>query len=175
MVSLLRNASEYAKVANGEVKLRLRTVSIAKLLDELRADIVPRAYELGLHYHQSACPPELLVRVDPAKVRRVLRHLLSNAMKFTPAGGEIFMECEVDQQALRLTVRDTGSGIHPSWLSEVFEPYIQVDPQRFPRGERGLGLGLTISRRLAMAMGGALEAESEVGNGSAFTLTLLRG
>jgi diguanylate cyclase (GGDEF)-like protein len=175
MVSMLRNASEYAQVANGEVKLRLRTVSIAELLDELRTDMVPRTYERGLRFHRAPCPSDLRARVDPGKVRRVLRHLVSNAIKFTEPGGEIFVECDANEQALRIRVRDTGCGIHPRWLAEVFEPYVQVDASRLPRGERGLGLGLTISQRLAIAMGGALEVESEVGKGTAFTLTLLRG
>jgi signal transduction histidine kinase len=114
------------------------------------------------------------VRADPVKLRRVLRHLVENAIKFTEAGGEIAVECDANHQAVRICVRDTGRGIPVSWLTHVFEPYVQVDAHLMPRGQRGLGLGLAISQRLATGMGGALDVESEMGKGSTFTLTLLR-
>jgi signal transduction histidine kinase len=174
MTGLLRNAIEFAKLDAGEVALHCVDVDVESLLQDLRHDAVPRTYAKAIHYHSSSCASDVKVRADPGKLRRVLRHLVANAIKFTEPGGEISVECEANDQAVRICVRDTGRGIPASWLTQVFEPYVQVDAHLMPRGQRGLGLGLAISQRLATGMGGALDAESEVGKGSAFTLTLLR-
>ena len=174
MTGLLRNAIEFAKLNAGEVALHCVDVEVASLLQDLRHDVVPRTYAKAIHFHPSSCTSDVKVRADPVKLRRVLHHLVANAIKFTEPGGEISIECEANDQAVHICVRDTGRGIPASWLTQVFEPYVQVDAHLMPRGQRGLGLGLAISQRLATGMGGALDAESEVGKGSAFTLTLLR-
>lgn len=173
--SLVRNAIEFAKLDTGELRLHVDDVEVATLLEELKHDVVTQTYLKGLHYHPSTCARDIIVRADPSKVRRVLQHLLANAIKFTESGGEIAVECETNAQAVRIRVTDTGCGIPATWLAQVFEPYVQVDAHHLPPGQRGLGLGLAISQRLAVAMGGELEAESDVGSGSSFTLTLLRG
>jgi signal transduction histidine kinase len=149
-------------------------VDVESLLRDLRQRVVPRTHAKAIRFHSSPCANDVQVRADPAKLRRVLHHLVANAIKFTEPGGEISVECEANDQAVRICVRDTGRGIPATWLTQVFEPYVQVDAHLLPRGQRGLGLGLAISQRLATGMGGALDAESEVGKGSAFTLTLLR-
>ncbi|MFL5608130.1 MAG: ATP-binding protein [Gemmatimonadaceae bacterium] len=174
MTSLLRNATEFAKLHSGEIALDCVDVPVEPLLHDLRQDVVPEAYDKAIRFHLSSCMGDVEARADPAKLRRVLHHLVANAIKFTDPGGEVWVACDANQQAVRISVRDTGRGIPASWLAQVFEPYVQVDAHLMPRGHRGLGLGLTISQRLATSMGGALEAESEVGKGSAFTLTLLR-
>ncbi|MDQ6635419.1 MAG: ATP-binding protein, partial [Gemmatimonadota bacterium] len=174
MTGLVRNAMEFAKLDAGEVALHCVDVNVESLLHDLRQRVVPRTYAKAIHFYSSPCASDVMVRADPAKLRRVLHHLVANAIKFTEPGGEISVECEAHHQAVRICVRDTGRGIPASWLTQVFEPYVQVDAHLMPRGQRGLGLGLTISQRLATGMGGALDAESEVGKGSAFTLTLLR-
>jgi diguanylate cyclase (GGDEF)-like protein len=174
MTSLLRNAIEFAKLDAGEVALHCVDVAVEPLLQELHHEVVPQAYARAIHFHPSSCASDVKVRADPVKLRRVLRHLVENAIKFTEAGGEIAVECDANRQAVRICVRDTGRGIPASWLTQVFEPYVQVDAHLMPRGQRGLGLGLAISQRLATGMGGALDVESEMGKGSAFTLTLLR-
>jgi diguanylate cyclase (GGDEF)-like protein len=174
MTDLLRNAIEFAQLDTGEVLLDCVAVPVDVLLDELRRDVVPQTYAKAIRYHPSSCASDVMVRADPVKVRRLLRHLLANAIKFTDPGGEITVACDATDNAVHICVRDTGRGIPATWLAQVFEPYVQVDAHRMPRGQRGLGLGLAISQRLATGMGGALEVESEVGKGSAFTLTLLR-
>jgi signal transduction histidine kinase len=174
MTGLLRNAIEFAKLDAGEIALHCVDVAVDPLLLELRHDVVPQTYAKAIHFHTSSCASDVSVRADPLKLRRVLHHLVANAIKFTEAGGEISIECEANRQAVRICVRDTGRGIPATWLTQVFEPYVQVDAHLMPRGQRGLGLGLAISQRLATGMGGALDVESEMGKGSAFTLTLLR-
>jgi signal transduction histidine kinase len=107
-------------------------------------------------------------------VRQVLLNLLTNALKFTDAGGRIELAAAADGAVVRVTVGDTGRGIAPAQLERVFEPFVQVDRHLTQQSQQGVGLGLAISRELARAMGGDLAVESRVGEGSWFTLTLPR-
>jgi signal transduction histidine kinase len=113
------------------------------------------------------------VRADAEKMEQVLLNMISNAIKFTPAGGRIELHCRPDGAVVRVAVRDTGIGIPPDRLAEIFDPFVQVDPD-LTRQRQGAGLGLAISRELARAMGGELAVESVEGAGSTFTLTLPR-
>ena len=101
-------------------------------------------------------------------------NLLGNAVKFTQprdgVPGRVEVACTVDEERVRLHVRDTGVGIAAQQLERIFEPFVQVD-QRLTRAQEGVGLGLAISRDLARGMGGDLTAESTAGVGSTFTLT----
>jgi len=106
-------------------------------------------------------------------VQQVLLNLLGNAIKFTPIHGHIDVHCSAEGDRIVIKVSDTGVGISEDNLSRVFEPFVQVD-SRFTRPHEGVGLGLAISRDLARGMGGDLRAESVVGVGSTFTLTLPR-
>ena len=119
---------------------------------------------------------------DAERVRQILVNLLSNAVKCTEPGGTITSECtltsangvpalELRRSYIRITVSDTGSGIPADKLGDIFEPFVQVDTGH-KRTREGSGLGLTISQRLARAMGGTLTVESTVGHGSAFHLWL---
>lgn len=115
-------------------------------------------------------PPDLpAIRVDVVRFRATLINLLSNAVKFTPSGGRIGVQAEAGVDSLSVTVWDTGVGIAPHDLERIFEPFEQGDSS-LARPYDGTGLGLTLSRRLAEAMGGTLTVESELGRGSRFSV-----
>jgi signal transduction histidine kinase len=95
---------------------------------------------------------------------------LANAIKFTPRGGLISLECDNGGDLIHIHVRDTGIGIPSDKLDAIFEPFVQIRSRSGTMG--GTGLGLPISRRLATAMGGQLRAASSTGEGSTFTLSL---
>jgi signal transduction histidine kinase len=122
-----------------------------------------------------AVDPRLRVRADREKAQQVLINLLTNAVKFTPEGGEVSVKARVDQSSrmVFIDVRDTGIGIPPEQLAKVFEPFVQV-PSHAKQEREGTGLGLAISRDLARGMGGELTASSTPGEGSTFTLALPR-
>jgi PAS domain S-box-containing protein len=108
------------------------------------------------------------VLLDEMRLRQVLTNLVGNALKFT-AIGEVVVEVSVDQDDLRIAVRDTGPGIPRHQLDEIFDQYRQTQTAA---GSRGFGLGLGITRQLVSAMGGSLTVQSEVGIGSTFTVLL---
>ncbi|MEO5815895.1 MAG: ATP-binding protein, partial [Gemmatimonadaceae bacterium] len=114
------------------------------------------------------------IRADAEKVRQILLNLLTNAVKFTDAGGRIAVRCDADAtaRAVRVSVSDTGRGIPADQLDRIFEPFVQVDRHRTHESQQGVGLGLAISRDLARAMGGDLAVASELAKGSTFTLVL---
>ncbi len=99
------------------------------------------------------------------------RDLIGNAIKFTPAEGEIVIDCAAKGDMIAIAVRDTGIGIPADKLGSIFEPFVQVG-RKFSTNSEGVGLGLTISREFARGMGGDFSVESEVGAGSTFILQL---
>lgn len=113
-------------------------------------------------------PPNLLG--DPVRIRQILFNLIGNALKFTPAG-HILITARVFDRKLLLSVKDSGIGIPPDKLNSIFERFAQVDDSS-TRLHGGLGLGLSIAKDLATAMGGSMHLESELGQGSLFTLLL---
>jgi signal transduction histidine kinase len=113
------------------------------------------------------------VYADREKTHQILINLVSNAVKFTKAGGEITIDCEPDGDVVHFLVTDTGEGIPAEKLGSIFEPFVQVKTG-FTREHDGVGLGLAISRDLAQMMHGDLTVTSRIGQGSRFTLTLPR-
>jgi signal transduction histidine kinase len=151
----------------------MEDVEIDELVRNVLPMVEPQMATGGLR-SVTAVPAGLRVRADREKVQQILINLLTNAVKFTPAGGTITVTAEAagDDRVL-INVIDTGIGIPADKLASVFEPFIQVDASHTRRTE-GSGLGLAISRDLARGMGGDLTARSEEGKGSTFVLTLPR-
>ena len=172
LLGLINDMLNFAKLESGQVEFRLEDVEVAPLLEGLADLIMPQVQAKGLHYRFSSCDVSPVVHVDTEKLRQILLNLLANAVKFTEPGGEVSLSCGVEDDMVRMTVRDTGRGIPEDQLRRVFDPFVQVDRHLTPTSQQGVGLGLSISRDLALGMGGRLEAESTVGEGSAFTLVL---
>jgi signal transduction histidine kinase len=174
LLGLINDVLNFAKLEAGQVEFRVDELPTSQLLEGLEDLIRPQMNAKGLLYHHGDCRTDEAVRVDPEKVRQILLNLLTNAAKFTEPGGEIALSCDVDGHSVRIAVHDNGRGIAEDQLARVFDPFVQVDRHLTPQSQQGVGLGLAISRDLAIGMGGKLEAESAVGRGSTFTLTLPR-
>ncbi|HBR93660.1 MAG TPA: hypothetical protein DEA90_05795, partial [Opitutae bacterium] len=121
---------------------------------------------IQLSYTESALPYQLLG--DTVRLRQIVNNLISNAIKFTQAGqvsiiSEIVSE-QTDQSVIRIRIRDTGIGIDPENLANLFKPFVQADSST-SRNFGGTGLGLSISRKLAELMGGQVNCESTLGAG----------
>jgi len=171
LLSLINDVLNFAKIESGHLQVDLEDVAVDELVSGTSDFVRPQLRERGLAFSLSACPPSLRVRADREKVQQILLNLLSNALKFTPSGGEIALSYNEVDGFVEITVRDTGLGIASEKLTSIFEPFVQVD-RRFKREQEGIGLGLSISRELARAMDGDLTVESREGEGSTFVLRL---
>ena len=179
LMSLVTDVLNFARIDAGQVDYRLADVELAPVVADLEPLVGPQLAAKGLAFDHDACAADTpgrphRVRADPEKLRQVLLNLLTNAIKFTDAGGRVTLACETDAGGgvTRVRVTDTGRGIPADQLERIFEPFVQVDRHRTHESQQGVGLGLAISRDLARGMGGDLTAESTPGIGSTFTLTL---
>ncbi|HEX8242617.1 MAG TPA: ATP-binding protein [Longimicrobium sp.] len=172
LLTLINDILSFARLEAGQVRLELEDVTVAHVLLELRPLVEPQAQEkgVGLEVERGA---DARVRADRERMIQVLLNLVSNAVKFTAAGGQVSVTAEAGEETVAIRVRDTGSGIPQERLQEIFDPFVQVGRSSAER-RQGVGLGLAISRELARMMEGELVVESEVGRGSTFTLTLPR-
>jgi signal transduction histidine kinase len=131
----------------------------------------PQIRSKGIEYAYRPGHPGLVVRADREKAQQILLNLITNGAKYTNPGGRVTVASESKNGSVLVRVSDTGAGIPEKMLTHIFEPFVQLD-RRLNQPREGVGLGLTISRDLARAMGGDLLVESAVGVGSTFTLVL---
>jgi PAS domain S-box-containing protein len=170
LMRMINDVLSFAKMEHGRVEVRAETVALADAIARAESLIRLRLDEAGLQF--SGNGDGCSVRADPDRLQQILLNLLTNAIKFTPRGGRISVSAEGDGDRVRIHVRDTGFGIPADQLQRVFEPFVQLETERVDGDQRGVGLGLSISRDLARAMGGELTLESTVGEGSVFTIDL---
>jgi len=143
---LIEDVLNFARLEAGKLEYRYEDVAIDRFLETLEAFVAPRLDSKNLAYSLESCP-NAVVAVDRDKLEQILLNLLSNAVKFTDRG-RIEVHCSVDDEHLRIEVRDTGRGIRQDLLEDIFEPFVQGD-QGLTRSAGGTGLGLSISRQLA--------------------------
>ncbi len=160
--------------------LRLETVDLAPWLAEVAESVRPFVRARGQFLRVEIQQGLGTFAIDPAKVRDAVINLLTNAIKFTPDGGSLSLEAEVRGDGAEVRVVDQGVGIAPADLSHLFTPFFtQLDPSRHSSGDlgfqkRGLGLGLSLTRRFVEMHGGLVGAESRPGQGTRMTILLPR-
>jgi PAS domain S-box-containing protein len=173
LLTLINDLLHFTKIQKGTLEVRQVEVSIAEVFQNLEDSILPQVEQHGLTFSVEPVDAELRVLGDRARFEQILINLVSNALKFTDREGRIRVWAEPVNDALHLRVADTGRGISPEKLENIFDPFVQVrDSQVRDPSRQGVGLGLAISRELARAMGGDLAVRSRVGEGSTFTLTI---
>jgi PAS domain S-box-containing protein len=160
----------YSRLESGPDAPHLQAVDVGIALRHAAAEVQPAAREKGLLLSVSEQDDTCIALTDPARLRRLLQSLLSNAVKFTEAG-EVRVEARRESSMLALSVTDTGIGIAPEHLERIWEPFWQVE-HPLVRRAGGTGLGLSVARRLAELMGGDIEVRSEPGAGTTFTVRL---
>jgi len=168
--TLIEELLGFARIESGKVVYRTSHITIAELLDDIEPLIRPQLSAKHVTYNIETCDPSITVWADREKVEQILLNLITNAIKFTERG-EITVKCTSSANVVEICVRDTGIGIAEDRLESIFEPFVQVDGG-YTRTSQGTGLGLTISRTFARAMGGDVCVSSVPGEGSAFTLSL---
>jgi signal transduction histidine kinase len=173
LASLIDNVLNFVRLETGHLPFRIENVPLQSTLQDVEELVLPQMERKGIRFVPWRGAESVFVRADAEKLRQILINLLTNALKFTPAGGEIALSVATDAETVRVSVRDTGIGIPADMLERVFEPFVQLGALSSAPTE-GVGLGLAISRDFARKMGGDIGVESVVGSGSTFTLQLVR-
>jgi signal transduction histidine kinase len=171
LLRLISDILNFTRLEATEVKYEIIDVPVRALLADLDAVVSSLATTKELEYACDVPPHGVFTRTDPDKLRQILLNLISNAVKFTPAGGRIKVSCTTRENTISISVEDNGPGIPADKLEAVFEPFVQLD-RGLTRTTDGTGLGLAISRGLARGMGAEITLQSELGKGSKFTLDL---
>jgi two-component system sensor histidine kinase BaeS len=156
-----------------QLTLNRRLTALSEWLPHTLSPWREAAQEKGLEWQVSLPPGLPTMEVDPDRLGQALGNLLSNAIRYTPAGGTVSVDAESDEDAVRISVSDSGVGIAPEEQKHVFEPFYRAqESRRFPQG---MGLGLTIAGDIVQAHSGWLEMESTPDQGSRFTVWLPLG
>src|SRR5687768_2123633 len=172
LLALINDILDITRIEAGRMPLNLATFGIPALVDEVMAELEPIIKRSALVVKAKFKGRLPAVRSDRQKVKQIVLNLLSNALKFTPAGSVIITAAyDVRAKAVVIAVTDTGVGIATEDQGKVFEDFRQLDSSP-TRGYGGTGLGLSICRRLSQMLGGTIELKSELGHGSTFALTL---
>jgi PAS domain S-box-containing protein len=172
LARLIDDLLDVSRITRGKIQLRKETVDAAAIfrnvVDSVRPLMAERQHVLTL----SITPGYLWLEADPTRLEQILSNLLNNAAKYTENGGHIRLSAERDGNDIVVKVRDTGIGIAPEKLPQMFELFAQGD-RSLARLEGGLGIGLTLARSLTEMHGGSLSAKSDgPGTGTEFTVRL---
>ncbi|HHN75335.1 MAG TPA: sensor histidine kinase [Acidobacteria bacterium] len=173
MADLVSDLSDLSRIETGAITLELETVDAAALAEEVATSLLPRYQDKELELQLDFDGP-LEVQADRRRLEQVLVNLLDNAMKFNRQGGRVRIAGGRREGRVTITIEDTGLGIAAEDLGRVFQRFFRADPSRSQ--EKGsTGLGLAIVRHLIKLHGGSVEVDSELGQGSTFTVTLWPG
>jgi PAS domain S-box-containing protein len=171
LLGIVNDLLNYSRMEAGGVVYEREIVFAHEVVEVVLAMVTPQIERKRLRLRRGACPSDITAIADRLKVEQVVLNLLSNAVKFTPEGGTITVSCGREEEAVTISVFDTGPGIPEDKLEVIFDPFVQLGRTLTSKHE-GAGLGLAISRDLARAMHGDVRVESIEGKGAAFTLRL---
>jgi len=174
MVRLVDDLLDVSRIVHGKVELRRTLVDLGAVAQRACEIARPTIAQRGHTLAVDLAPDSLVVNGDEARLVQVVSNLLINAARYTPAGGHIIVSARAESSDAVVSVRDNGVGLEPEMLTRVFEMFVQ-GPRRVDRAEGGLGLGLTLVRRLVEMHDGRVEAASDgLGKGSTFTIRVPR-
>lgn len=177
MERLTSDLSLVSRVEAGRIDLQVRTVEVSELLQTTYERFSLLAENRGLTLTVTPTQPTLTVRADAERAAQVMANLLGNAVKYTPVGGTIQVMAELTAHGVAIRVQDDGPGLTPEEQGRIFERFYRTDLSRSRAGASGggSGVGLTIARGLARAMGGDVTVSAGTVSGSIFTFMLPRG
>ncbi|MBU7585143.1 MAG: PAS domain S-box protein [Nostoc sp. TH1S01] len=170
LLAIINDILDLSKAEAGTEELLLSTASVVDLCNYALSTVRDQAQEKGLKLISEIDPQAETCKVDIRRMKQMLINLLTNAIKFTPAG-QVSLEIKKVPEGITFTVGDTGIGIDTNQFQFLFEPFKQLD-SRLNRQYEGTGLGLALTRKLARLHGGDVTVESKLGEGSRFTLFL---
>lgn len=175
LLGLINDILEMARMEHGQVRMEFRQFNLRECVEECLGTFRLQAEREEKTLREQIQTQRTLLLGDPFRIQQILNNLLSNAFKFTPKHGTIFLTVQQlddgDYAKFKFVVSDTGIGMSPEFLEQLFEPYARE--MRFSdRQASGTGLGMSITKSLVSQMGGEIQVESEPGAGSTFTVVL---
>ncbi|MDP2019109.1 ATP-binding protein [Hydrogenophaga sp.] len=171
LLELINEILDLALIESGKLSLSEETVSLMEVLLECRAMVEPQAAQrsIGMVFPRLQVPRH--VKADRTRLKQVLINLLFNAIKYNQPGGHVSVECTTPTPGkVRISVRDTGAGLAPEQVSQLFQPFNRLGQESGK--EEGTGIGLVVTQRLVHLMGGTIGAESTLGVGSEFWIEM---
>ena len=167
LLELINEILDLALVESGRLTLSAEPVSLGEVMLECRAMIEPQAQKRGIDMTFPHFATPRFVKADRTRVKQVLINLLFNAIKYNKPDGAVAVDCSLSAaDSVRISVRDTGIGLAPEQLAQLFQPFNRLGKEA--SAEEGTGIGLVVTKRLVELMGGSIGADSVVGVGSVF-------
>jgi len=171
LLELINEILDLALIESGKLTLSREPVSLVEVMLECRAMIEPQAHKRGIGMTFPRFEAPYFVMADRTRVKQILINLLFNAIKYNKPGGAVVVECKlINWASIRISVQDTGAGLAPEQLAQLFQPFNRLGQEA--GAEEGTGIGLVMTKRLVELMGGTIGADSAVGLGSVFWIEL---
>ncbi|MBL8373558.1 response regulator [Accumulibacter sp.] len=171
LLGLINEVLDLALIESGKLSLSMEPVALAEVLRDCEAMVEPEAQKHGISVAFAPFAAGCSVNADPTRLKQVVINLLSNAIKYNKLGGAVCVTCTASPpESIRISVRDTGEGLAPEQLAQLFQPFNRLGHKG--TGEEGTGIGLVVCKRLVDAMNGRIGVESTVGLGSVFWVEL---
>ncbi|MDP2000909.1 MAG: ATP-binding protein [Rhodoferax sp.] len=167
LLELINEILDLAQIESGKITLSLEPFSLVEVMNECRAMVEPQVIQRGIDLKFLPLELDHFVEADRTRMKQVLINLLSNAIKYNKPGGTVTLAYTVmNQDSIRISIRDTGVGLTPDQLAQLFQPFNRLGKEFGP--EEGTGIGLVVTKRLVELMGGTIGVDSTVGEGSVF-------
>ncbi|MBI2610520.1 MASE1 domain-containing protein [Candidatus Kaiserbacteria bacterium] len=169
--SLLNDLLDVSRISAQKLEIEKKPVYLGASIAQAVESVEPLMQEKNHILNVSINPRPILLEADPVRLEQIVTNLLSNAAKYTPAGGTITLSATREGSQAVIVMQDTGIGIEAPMLTRIFEPFLQI--KRANSAEAGIGVGLAVTKKLIELHGGTIEAKSEgTGKGSEFTVRL---
>ena len=173
LLRIINDLLNYSRIESGKLTYEQEKVFFGAVIEAVATMVGPQARSKNITIETPPSRDDVVALADRLKVEQIVLNLVTNAVKFTPASGRVTIARTAGPHQVQLTVADTGPGIPPDRVDDIFEPFVQLG-RSLSSGHEGAGLGLAISRDLARAMKGDVTVRSTPGKGAVFTLTLPR-
>ena len=178
LLSIINNVLDMARIESGKMKVDENYEVVGEIIDEIISTFSSKAEEKGIHLNTSMQVTHRNVLCDGTKIREIYVNLVSNAIKYTPRGGNVTINveelpCEKEGYIkVKAEIKDTGIGMSEEFLPTLFEPFSREHNTTIGK-VGGTGLGMSVVKRMIDLMGGSIEVKSELGKGTVFTFTLM--
>lgn len=171
LTRLVNNIIDLSKIETGYIRMNIRNEDIVNIVKCIVDSVIEYVRSKKINISFETDVEELYIACDSEKIERVVLNLISNAIKFTPTGGNITVRIQCGNETVEISVIDNGIGIEEKYLNEIFNRFGQVD-KSLSRNAEGSGLGLHLVKSIIEMHGGKVSVESKVGNGSMFKVEL---